>query len=71
VMPLRTSGSIAFPDTVEYDTERQRYRLGFMTTWGVSSAASYLVIDRRDLETAFDRSKKPEPKPDGDGKPAP
>lgn len=60
-MPLRTSGSLAFPDRVEFDEKRERYTLGFMTACGVPSAATFLSFDRRDLETAFAHYRKPEP----------
>lgn len=60
-LPLRTSGSIAFPDKVELDEKQGRYTFGFMTECGVTSAASYLSFDRRDLEMAFQHHRKPEP----------
>jgi len=55
-MPLQTSGSLVFPDKIEWDDKRQRYSLGFMTDLGIPSASTLLFIELADLEAAF---KKP------------
>jgi len=57
-MPLHTSGSILFPDKIEWEEKEQRYKLGFMTRIGVKSAATYLYIVRADLEKEFEKFKK-------------
>jgi hypothetical protein len=51
--PLRTSGSIAFPDHVEYESDRGRYRLRYFSSWGIPTAETVLYIDRADLTAAF------------------
>lgn len=58
-MPLYTSGSIAFPDKVEWEEKQRRYKLGFMTSSGVESAATYLYISLTDLQNEFSNLKKP------------
>ncbi|MCW5557646.1 MAG: hypothetical protein KIT22_07430 [Verrucomicrobiae bacterium] len=60
-MPLRMSvGGMAFsPDKIEYEPDRGRYRLGFMTGIGVESAITYLYITRSDLEMAGQESDRP------------
>ena len=51
--PLRTSGSIAFPERIEYDSRARRYRLRYFSSWDVSTAATVLYIRRADLVAAF------------------
>jgi hypothetical protein len=51
--PLRTSGSIAFPERVEYRPERGTYELRYLTSWGVPSAEMVLYTSRSDLLGAF------------------
>jgi hypothetical protein len=51
--PLRTTGSIAFPDHVVYDAGSGRYELHFFSSWGVPSAETVLYILRSDLVDAF------------------
>jgi hypothetical protein len=51
--PLRTSGSIAFPERIEYDAATGRYELGYLSSWGVPSAVTVLYINRADLIAAF------------------
>jgi len=51
--PLRTSGSIAFPERVEYDLATGRYALHYLSSWGVPSAETVLYIVRADLVAAF------------------
>jgi hypothetical protein len=58
-MPLRTSGSLCFPDKIELHEDGKKYRLGFMTGTGVKSAATYLYITRADLEKEFEKIKMP------------
>ena len=57
-MPLRTSGSIAFPDKIEL-LEDGRYKLSFMTKTGVRAAATHLYVSRDDLEKEFEKLKRP------------
>jgi len=51
--PLRTSGSIVFPDDVAYESDRGRYRLRYLSSWGVPGAETVLYIDRAELSAAF------------------
>ena len=67
-VPLRTSGSLVFPDKIEWDDKRQRYSLGFMTKLGIVSASTTLFIERSDLEAAFKESEKSERKASGNKK---
>jgi hypothetical protein len=51
--PLRTSGSIAFPDSVVYDSSSGRYELHYFSSWGIASAETVLYVSREDLIAAF------------------
>lgn len=51
--PLRTTGSIAFPDRIVFDADGGRYELHFFSSWGVASAETVLYIARTDLVDAF------------------
>ena len=51
--PLRTSGSIAFPEVIEYNASTDRYTLRYLTSWRVPSAETVLYIRRPDLVGAF------------------
>jgi hypothetical protein len=51
--PLRTSGSIAFPDRVDYDAEADRYVLRYFSSWDVPSAEVVLYVARGDLRAAL------------------
>jgi hypothetical protein len=53
--PLRTSGSIAFPERITYDAASSRYELRYLSSWGVPSAETVLYVDRGDLIAAFAR----------------
>ena len=51
--PLQTGGSIVFPDRVEVDDLTDRYRLRYMSSWGIPSAETVLYIHRAELVQAF------------------
>jgi hypothetical protein len=51
--PLRTSGSIAFPEKISFDAATDRYELRYLTSWDVPSAETVLYIRRGDLLAAF------------------
>jgi hypothetical protein len=53
-MPLRTSGSIVFPDQIEDDAEQDQYRFRFMSKLGIASAETVLLVDKVDLKAAFE-----------------
>jgi hypothetical protein len=53
--PLRTTGSIVFPDKITYDAEAGQYELRYFSVYGVSSAETVLFIKRSDLIDAFTR----------------
>jgi hypothetical protein len=52
-LPLRTSGSIAFPDRIEYEAKSKRYKLRFFSKLKIDSAETILYIPRADLLAAF------------------
>jgi len=56
--PLRTSGSISFPDVIEYDASAERYILRYFSRLRVPSAETILYISRADLVTAFAQAVK-------------
>jgi hypothetical protein len=51
--PLRSSGSIAFPEHIAYDSTTGRYELRYLSSWGVPSAETVLYVNRADLVAAF------------------
>jgi hypothetical protein len=51
--PLRTSGSIVFPETIEFDSGTGRYELRYLSSWGVPSAETVLYVRRADLTEVF------------------
>lgn len=53
--PLRTSGSVSFPERVTYDASEGKYELGYFLSWGVPSVATILYVDRKDILAAFER----------------
>jgi hypothetical protein len=53
--PLRTSGSIVFPDEISYDLATGRYRLRYLSSWKIPTAETVLYILRADLIQAFRR----------------
>lgn len=57
--PLKTSGSIAFPDKIELDAKGDRYKMSFFTSWKIESAVTILYISRKDLSEQFDKIGKP------------
>ena len=57
-MPLRTSGSIAFPREIVYVPDADQYKMGFMTDWDVPSAHTYLFFSRKELIDEFDKNAK-------------
>src|SRR5687767_3430954 len=48
--PLRTSGSISFPDRIEYDARTDRYQLRYHSSWEIPTAETVLYIRRADLD---------------------
>ena len=66
-IPLRTSGSICFPEIVMWENDKRRYKLSFLTSSGVESAATTLYLKAGDLKREFTK----EPKPNNCMKPTP
>ncbi len=58
-LPLKTAGSIAFPETIEFDAKTDRFKLSFYTSWKIESAATRLYLSRKDLSEQFDKLAKP------------
>jgi hypothetical protein len=52
-LPLRTGGSIGFPDWIEDDEPGERYLLHFNSNLKIPSAETVLVVRKADLEGAF------------------
>jgi hypothetical protein len=53
--PLRTSGSVVFPDTIRYHPATGRYALHYHSSWGIPEAETVLYVQRSDLTAAFHR----------------
>jgi hypothetical protein len=53
-LPLRTSGSIVFPDKIQFDEKTQRYVLSFNSDWKIKGVETVLRFRRADLTTAFE-----------------
>lgn len=51
--PLQTSGSIAFPEHIDYDAASDLYELRFFSSWGAPTAETVLYIKRSDLIDVF------------------
>jgi hypothetical protein len=52
-IPLRTSGSLVFPDRIEYDAPSRRYRIRFFSKLKIESAETTLYISRAEMLAAF------------------
>jgi hypothetical protein len=53
--PLRTSGSLVFPDSIHLDPATDRYVLHYLSRWGIPEAETVLSVRRSDLVAAFGR----------------
>jgi hypothetical protein len=53
--PLRTSGTVVFPDRIAFDEASGQYELRFYSAFGVQSAETVLYVKRADLLDAFTR----------------
>ena len=53
--PLKTTGSVAFPDRITYDPATDQYEVRYFSSFGVESAETVLFIRRADLLDAFIR----------------
>lgn len=58
-LPLKTSGSIAFPEKIELDATGDRYKMSFFTSWKIESVVTVLYVSRKDLSEQFDKITKP------------
>ena len=54
-LPLKTSGSIAFPDKIEFDVKGDRYKMSYFANWKIESVVTVLYVSRKDLKEQFDR----------------
>lgn len=52
-LPLRTSGSISFPDKVEFDESLDTYTLRFFTSWNIEAVETSLQFRKKDLVEAI------------------
>lgn len=55
-IPLRTGGSITFPDKVEFDAASGRYKLSFMSVLKIDPAVTVLWVRKKDLMAEFGRT---------------
>jgi hypothetical protein len=53
-LPLRTSGSIVFPDKIQFDEKSKRYVLSFNSNWKIKGVETVLRFSKVDLTTAFE-----------------
>jgi hypothetical protein len=51
--PLKTTGSIAFPDHISFDQASGQYELRYFSSFGVPSAETVLFIKQIDLILSF------------------
>jgi hypothetical protein len=58
-LPLKTAGSIAFPEAIDFDAKGDRFKLSFYTSWKIESAATRLFLSRKELIEQFDKLAKP------------
>ena len=52
-LPLRTTGSIAFPDKMWLDDNQQEYILEFFNSWKIEKVKTLIRFKKKDLELAF------------------
>ena len=57
-LPLRTSGSIDFPDRIDEDGTGKQYVLHFNSDLKIASAETVLLINKVDLEKAFQANRQ-------------
>lgn len=55
-LPLKASGALAFPDKIEYDEQRDSYKLSFFTSWKIESVVTVLYVNRKDLIEQFNKT---------------
>jgi len=53
--PLKTTGSVAFPDRIIFDPATDLYEFHYFSSFGVDSAETVLFISRTELLSAFIR----------------
>lgn len=58
-LPLKTSGSIEFPENIEFDEKTDRFKMSFFTSWKIASAVTSLYVSRKDLIEQFVKIAKP------------
>lgn len=52
-LPLKTSGSIAFPDKIILDENLNEYVLEFFNSWGIEKVRTILRFKKEDIDSAF------------------
>jgi hypothetical protein len=55
-LPLRTSGSIAFPEEMILDKKENKYLLIFFSSWKVEEAKTILEFKKNDLVEQFKKT---------------
>ncbi|MDA1138631.1 MAG: hypothetical protein O3B01_08615 [Planctomycetota bacterium] len=52
-IPLMTSGSVNFPDTISYEEDRHSYFLLFNSNWEIEAVLSKFEVKKADLDWSF------------------
>jgi hypothetical protein len=55
-LPLKTSGSISFPDRILYDTRSQNYEFDFNSSLNREECLTRFWVSKQDIEEAFKRT---------------
>jgi len=57
-LPLKTSGSIAFPDKITLDTVQNEYVLDFFSNWKIEKVKTILRFKKEELDLKFSKKFK-------------
>ena len=63
-VPLRTSGSINFPDNILYKTDASVYLLQLNSSWNIEAVLTQFIVKKDDLDKAFENEGEKLPQPD-------
>jgi hypothetical protein len=62
-IPLRTSGSLNFPDKILYQTDTSVYLLQFNSSWNIEAVLTQFIVKKDDLDKAFENEGEKLPQP--------
>ncbi len=54
-IPLKTSGSIDFPDNIIYKRDKGIFLLQFDSSWGIKAVLTQFIVKKSDLDQAFEK----------------